>query len=200
MITDYASLQTTVADFLNRDDLTAAVPTFIALGESNIARDLRHWRQERRVVGPTNWPFETLPFDFLELIDIYAEDGTQLSQIPSPEFGSRKAAATPAGTPCYYRMSAGEIEFYPTPAPDTPITLRYYARIPALTDEHPTNWLLEHAPDVHLYGALMHTAPYLQHDERITTWAALYSAAVQQLNTQSKRAQHRGPPLVMKVR
>jgi len=47
-ITTYAELQSSIAGFLNRDDLTAEIKTFIALGEAELRRDVRHWRQEKR--------------------------------------------------------------------------------------------------------------------------------------------------------
>jgi hypothetical protein len=45
-ITTYAELKSNITDFLNRDDLDTVAPTFISLAESNLSRDIRHWRQE----------------------------------------------------------------------------------------------------------------------------------------------------------
>ena len=41
MITDYASLQAAVADYLNREDLTTQIQTFIQLAEAKFNRELR---------------------------------------------------------------------------------------------------------------------------------------------------------------
>jgi hypothetical protein len=41
VIVDYATLQTAVADFMARADLTVQIPTFIQLAESRMNRDLR---------------------------------------------------------------------------------------------------------------------------------------------------------------
>lgn len=41
MISDYASLQTAIADWLARADLTDQIPTFITLAEARLNRDLR---------------------------------------------------------------------------------------------------------------------------------------------------------------
>ena len=38
----YTALKTSIADFLNRDDLTSVIPDFIALAEAQINRDVRH--------------------------------------------------------------------------------------------------------------------------------------------------------------
>jgi hypothetical protein len=47
-ITNYTTLQSTVADYLNRTDLTSIIPTFIQLAESQINRDVRHYEMETR--------------------------------------------------------------------------------------------------------------------------------------------------------
>ncbi|MGA0985124.1 MAG: phage adaptor protein, partial [Burkholderiaceae bacterium] len=47
-IANYSQLKTAVADFLNRDDLTSVVPTFISLAEADMQRKVRHWRMETR--------------------------------------------------------------------------------------------------------------------------------------------------------
>ena len=67
-INTYATLQTAVADFLNRADLTATVPTFIALAEAGIDRDLRHWKMENRSVAEINSQYSQVPTDWLDTI------------------------------------------------------------------------------------------------------------------------------------
>lgn len=41
-----------------------------------------------------------------------------------------------------------------------------------------TNWLLESAPDVYLFGALLHAATWSDDDERIAKYAPLYQRAL----------------------
>lgn len=201
MITDYATLKAAIADFLNRDDLASSVSSFVSLGEASIARDLRHWRQERRVTGTINNATEALPSDFLEAVDVRLPDGDQLELLSSDLFARRQARDATPGTPRCYRYTAGQIEFWPPPEPaGRPFILRYYARIPALSDAEPTNWLLTQYPDVHLYAALIHTAPYLKDDARVQVWASLYAAAVKNLNRDSKKATSSGSPLAMRTR
>ena len=47
-ITTYAELKSSIADFLNRDDLSTIAADFITLAEADIQRFVRHWRQEKR--------------------------------------------------------------------------------------------------------------------------------------------------------
>ena len=65
-ISTYAELKTAVADFLNRDDLTASIDTFIDLAESNLNRDVRHWRMQIRSTLAISSQYTTLPSDWLE--------------------------------------------------------------------------------------------------------------------------------------
>jgi len=80
------------------------------------------------------------------------------------------------------------------------LELLYYAKVPALSDSNTTNWLLTEAPDIYLYGSLLPSAPYLDEDERATTWAQFYAAAIQQLNQASDQARYSGSGLRLKVR
>lgn len=56
----------------------------------------------------------------------------------------------------------------------------------------PTNWLIDHAPDAYLYGALIHSAPYLVEDARLETWGALYRSAMEDLRRENEMAKHPG--------
>ena len=40
-ITTYSELQSAVADWLNRDDLTSVIPNFIELAEADLTRNLQ---------------------------------------------------------------------------------------------------------------------------------------------------------------
>jgi len=69
-----------------------------------------------------------------------------------------------------------------------------------LADDNTSNWLLETAPDIYLYGALLHSAPYLAEDTRVAVWAQMYSAAVQNLNNQSERVKNSGTGIRLNIR
>ena len=89
-----------------------------------------------------------------------------------------------------YTINAGEFEFYPVPDTSYDLTMVYRARTPELTQDDDTNWILNDYPDVYLYSALLHTAPYLQDDERVGLWASLKEAAIMSLNQESKTGKY----------
>lgn len=192
-ITTYAELKTSIADFLNRDDLTSTIPTFISLGEAQIARDVRHWKQEKRVTTSVDERYENLPNDWLELKFVSLTTGAMLETVSPSNMADMRARSDTPGTPKYVRMTADQLEFYPTPSAATDISMLYYARVPSLTDAAPTNWVLSDAPDILLYASLMHSAPYLAEDARVQIWGSLYQSGVEKLNIENQRGRVTGP-------
>jgi hypothetical protein len=80
-ISTYTELQTAVANWLARDDLTARIPEFIALAEAKFNRVLLHPRMETRVTltVDTNLAspeFLDLPTDFQTMRTVRLPDET----------------------------------------------------------------------------------------------------------------------------
>lgn len=203
MIADYAELQTSIADFLLRDDLTAAIPTFIRLCEARIDRELTHWRQERRSTATLDVQYSTIPTDFLrpirlQLLDTYTGEIAPIST--SQMLQMRQDRNDRPGRPEYYALTGGALELFPTPDDSYTASLVYYGRVPALSVSNTTNWLLTEAPDVYLYGALIHSAPYLKDDARLGVWEGLFKLGLDNLNISSGDAKYGGTGLRMKTR
>jgi hypothetical protein len=112
----------------------------------------------------------------------------------------RQGALDAVGTPIYYTHADAQFQLYPTPSAETNFELLYYQKTTALSGSNADNWLLLDSPDVYLYGALIHSAPYLAEDERVAMWAQMYSAAVARLNEASDNARYSGSGLKLKIR
>lgn len=192
-LTTYAGLQSAIADFLDRQDLTASIPTFIALAEARISRDLSHWKQEKRVTTTFNERYELIPNDFIEAKSLHHADGGRIMTMAATEMNERRGADDyVAGKPTGVTLTAGQFELFPTPDKAYNVSLLYRGRIPALGADNTSTWLLLDAPDVLLYAALGQSAPYLKDDARLSVWAALYQSAVDALNAESKAAKSIG--------
>jgi len=201
----FTALKTSIADFLNRDDLTAVIPDFITLAEAQINRDVRHWKMEARASGQQDASDEyiQIPSDWLETIRLHiTASGTSAVTLISRDSmaDKRSSAEDVAGTPIYYTHADSQFQLYPTPSAETDFELLYYQKTTALSSSNADNWLLLDSPDVYLYGALLHSAPYLAEDERVAMWAQMYSAAVARLNEASELARYSGSGLKLKVR
>lgn len=202
-ITTYDELKTSIADFLDRSDLSGAAATFISLAEADINRRVRHWRMEKRSTAELNTQYSALPPNFLEIIRFYVTSGDTkpLELISQAELLDRKyKASNTSGSPSYYAFTAGEIEIYPVPDGAYDVELYHYETVPALSDSNTSNWLLDHYADAYLYGALVHSAPYLKDDARIQVWAALYQSAIDAINAESDRSKFGGSGRRMKIR
>jgi hypothetical protein len=202
-ISTYSELKTSIADYLNRADLTAVIPTFVSLAEAQINRDVRHWEMENRATTTFDSHYATRPSDWVETIRLHLTSGTTtpmrlISKAAMSEKRSNDLNAS--GTPLYYSHSESQFELYPTPEQSYTAEVLYYQKVPALTDSNTSNWLLDYAPDVYLYGALIHSAPYLAEDGRASVWASMYQAAVDQLNLQSETSKTSGAGLKLRVR
>ena len=202
-ITTYTELKAAIADFLNRDDLSAVVPTFISLAEADIQRRVRHWRMEKRSTAELDTQYSAIPADFVEVIRFYVTSGDTkpLELISQGELLDRKRKSlNTSGSPSYYALTAGELEIYPVPDGTYNVELYYISRIPSLSDSNASNWLLDQYQDAYLYGALVHSAPYLKDDARATVWAALYQSAIDAINTESEKSKYGGSGRRMKIR
>jgi hypothetical protein len=202
-IATYDDLKSAVADFLNREDLTSSVPTFISLAEARFSRDLRHWRMEKRSVAQLDAQYSAIPTDYLSPIRLQITDAPTSEVAPvsmSQMLQMREDRNDRVGRPTNYALTGGGLELYPTPDLTYNASLVYYARVPALSVSNTTNWLLSEAPDVYLYGALVHSAPYLKDDARLQVWEALLGQGINNLNTSSSEAKYGGSGLVMKLK
>lgn len=201
-ITTYSELKTSVADFLNRDDLTAVIPDFISLAEAQMERELRHYKMEKRSTAEIDSRYSEFPADFLEPIRFHLEEqSTRLELISLAEMLDLREDFNDAqGRPTSYALTGNSIEVYPTPDGTYNGELLYYASIAKLSDANTSNWILSSHPDAYLYGALLQSAPYLKDDARIQVWSMLYAGAISSINTQSKRAKSGGSGLRLKIR
>ena len=201
-ITTYAELKSSIADFLDRDDLTSVIDTFIDLTEADINRRVRHWRMENRATAEIDGRYSAIPADFLEPIRLHIESDNQPLESLSPYRMQelRQSTSDAAGKPQYYALTQGEIELYPTPNVAYNLEMFYVARLPALSDSVTTNVILQYHPDIYLYGSLMHAAPYLGEDARTPIWSNLYAGAVEAAKRESDQAKTSGSGLRMKIR
>ena len=201
-ITTYTDLKTSIASWLNRDDLTSVIPDFISLAEAGINRDLRHYKMIERADATLDSRYVQMPADWMETVrfSITSGDTYRLELVSRDDMLEyRQKTANASGRPRFYANIGDTIEVFPTPDADYTMQLQYYAKTPALSDSNASNWLLLDAPDVYLYGTLIQSAPYLQDDARTQTWAALYAAALQSLQKASDDTRFAGSGLRMRV-
>jgi len=188
----YGGLKASIADFLNRTDLTSAIPDFITLAEAQMTRRFvgragqgmavpRRLIQRSDAAIAAGAEFIALPDDFHGPIELVLQGNPEavLDYLDPATFQQWKAAGSLTGQPpVYYTVVGGEFQFYPVADRAYGAELTYIKRFPALSAVNLSNWILADYPDAYLYGALVQSAPYLKDDGRATTWGTLFTAAL----------------------
>jgi hypothetical protein len=199
-ITNYATLQSAIADYLNRADLTAQIQTFIQFAEADLNTRLRSREMIVNATATSDGQFVALPPDWLEAINMMIVGGQSPLRYVTPDEADTIVKAQTYTSTRFYSMTTGVIELVPPAVDDITIDMVYYGKIPALSTANTTNWLLTKAPDVYLYGALTHAAPFLMDDQRMGVFSQIYLARVQSLQDESQKALHSGSPLISRPR
>lgn len=190
----YNGLKASVADWLNRADLTGQIPDFIAMAEARFNRDLRLNAMLQRDTTVATTDYVKLPADWLEHVSISvvgdASIKRPLTYLSNEEF-NRVRLQNLSGTFRYYTIQDNNICLLPEmSAGAVTLEIFYYAKIPSLSGDNPTNWLLQRAPDLYLYASLAAAEIYLQNDERLPLWSAAIETITESLRMESERAKY----------
>ena len=195
----FSELKTTIADYLNRDDLTSIIPSFISIAEAKFNRKLRVRQMVKRATATLDTAFFAFPSDFLQAKEFQLNTNpiTYLEFVTEKQGDlMRQDAIIASGKPKYYTIVGTQLEVIATPDSEYTGELTYYGKIPALSDSNTSNWLLAYAPDLYLYGALVEATPYLKDDERLGTWSTLYSNSLGDIEVADQRASVSSTPIV----
>lgn len=179
-ITTYTELKAAIADWLNRADLDQQIPDFVALAESTLNDVLRTSYMVGNSTAAIAAGRVALPTDALEVayVQVASASTEPLEQVsPQQLIMLRRARTRNAANPRFFAVVGREMLVTPTPAVGS-VDIDYYQKIPALTDGNPTNWLLDEAPHVYLYTALLHATPFLMDDARYQVFQSAVSQQV----------------------
>lgn len=201
-LTTYSELKASVADWLNRSDLTATIPDFIALAESQVERKLRTRQMIVRANATIDTEYGTVPADFLEVksLKLQTNPVTPLQFETIDSLDNLQSQYPSSSKPRYFSIVGSQIRTVPLPDSSYTAELTYYAKLTKLSGSVDTNWLLTAAPDVYLYGSLLQAAPYLKDDARIQVWATLYTSAMDDLQIADDRGATSGGALKARAR
>lgn len=193
----YIELQASVARWMNRTDLGADIPGFIANAESRIATDLRVRKMlVSLTLNAAAGQGALLPAGWLEFKSL-AVNGCPLSFMPPEVLAERRDYQ--AGQPEYYTIVGSEVLLNPLPDVAHSIDTIYYKRLDPLFQSS-SNWLLTDHPNVYLYAALTEGALFLKKPDEAATWAALYGGLIESLRSEDARAASSGSTLRMRRR
>lgn len=183
IIATYSALQTAVANYLARSDLTSQIQDiFIPFAENRLRRELRTNEMLEYTTLPLVSNVATLPADFLEMRELhFASNPVDDIVYQSPDLFFRNRLTQTSGQVWYFTILGDEIHFAPTPNVSSDLQILYYKKPAYLSDSNTSNVFLANYPDALLYAALAEAETYLMNDARVATWASLYDRSVQNI-------------------
>ena len=152
-IAAYGDLVAAVRDEVSDSNYpTASIDRAIRLAEAHFSRELRTPEMEQQFTLTVTAELTTLPNDFLSLRSI--------SEVATPSIPLKSMSPSAlvhlygqmAGVPHAYAIEGRSIRV--APVGNATFTLDYYAKIPTLTSDTPTNWLLLAHPDLYVRGVV----------------------------------------------
>jgi len=183
---------------MDRDDLDARIPEFIAINEAVFNRVLRIRPMETIVTEATVGGTKSydLPTGYVQMREIHLDTSPITSlQYLTPEMLYRVWAGSTSGIPNAYSIIGNQIYFGATPSGAYDYVMTYYKTFDGLSDAAPTNWVILNAPDVYLYGTLLQAEPFLMNDQRISVWERGLRQAIADLQEQNDKDRHSGSEL-----
>lgn len=196
-ITNYSTLQTEVANVLNRDDLTADIPGFIQSAEARLKRDHRAKLLVDATPLSTTASTETTTLaSDVDSIEALAHDGpTYFGEIDIVDPGKLSDwlghHGGTTGVPAYAALSEVgttiRLRWAPVPDAQYDLLFQYWAKLTNLSSASPVNRFLQSHPDIYLYAALVESAPFLKDDDRLPMWETILSNRLDDLHRSTQR-------------
>tara|TARA_A100000172_G_C3042672_1_gene111131 strand:- start:54 stop:692 length:639 start_codon:yes stop_codon:yes gene_type:complete len=191
-ISTYSELQTAIANFLARSDLTTQIPDFIKLAESRMSRELETRSQEKRAQATVTAgnEFVALPTDMREVrqVKLTTNPNTVLEYRSPVSLDNEYGGA--GGKPQAYSIVGSEMKFRPIADSDYTAEIIYIGDIAALTDSNVTNNVLSRHPDAYLSGALAEAYTYLMDEQRAAVYDGKFSRAIEEIKKDEQRAHY----------
>ena len=199
-LTNYTTLKTSIANWLNRSDLTSEIADdFIKLTEADFNSKLR----VRKMIAQTSFTIdsetEALPTGFLQVRDIYILNGN--TKVPltytTPSQMDSTVGTSTTGLPNSFTILGDTFRFSPKPDATYTAFINYYKSFDALSDTTTTNYILTTHPAIYLYGSLFHAANFLGgiNPQQVQTWQQMFATAMERLELNDREDQFSGSPL-----
>ncbi len=202
-LSTYSELQATVANYLNRDDLTTLIPTFITLTENRLNRELRVRANMVRAITTTTagQAFYDLPSDLIELRNITYDSNSQSHALRylSPESVSREYGTVLSGQPRAYTNLGNDLKLTPVPDAAYTISINYYSQLRSLNDSVTTNDVLAEYPSLYLFGSCLEGAIYLNDTEQTNRFGSVFQKALDDVQRAEEAARYSGTVMTTSI-
>lgn len=186
----YADLTSAIASYAKRGDTAALAPTWIALVEAKLNRELAVAQLLARAPLVIAAEFTPAPADFVRLRAARLLDGPygDVRCLSIEQMNARRAEQR-SGTLDSVALIGGQLCVSPVPGQSWNLELIYYAEIPPLSAAAPSNAVLAAMPDLYLFGCLAEAADFYEDDAQLQKYGARFADALKGYNEASLRAE-----------
>lgn len=190
-ITTFAELKTAIGNWLDRSDLADFTGDFITFATGHLNRNVRH----RKMVTKTDLTpasnVYTLPTDYLHYIRV-VEKVTPRRDLGfmTPQAADQLYASRPAGLANHFTIIGDDLMAFPLSSND--IELTYRQKIPELSDENTSNWLLAASPETYLRASQLMAMEFANETDtiRYKSTALLTEKLIDDLNSEGQLAEY----------
>lgn len=201
IVTSYSTLQTAIADWLARSDLSAYIPNFIQNFEENFLREPKNfgrWMEASLSIAIAS-NVAAVPASYLGLKYAYVNGSpsTPLDRKSLNQTLGKYPRGGTTGVPIYIARDGANFIFGPEPDSTYTIKGTYWAKptlLRSFAADAAAHWLIVNAPDICIYGALIQSAPFLRNDSRLAVWQAMYADAVNSYRMMNRDEDTSGSP------
>lgn len=180
-IDSFTALRGSLATWIHQADAIPLIPDFIALAEARMTADLMTvrpmWQRSRSTLASGDNTVAT-PDDCLSFVGAALVLTGEIVELPVIAITSVQFAPTATGRPTCCAVAGEAIYVSPTADQDYTLELIYHRRIPALSDSVTSNWVLETAPQLYLYGALIESVGFTNETAKVPQWSQMYENAL----------------------
>jgi hypothetical protein len=190
-ITTYAELQTAIASWTNKTNLTARIPEFIELAEVRIWAKLRAKALVKDlsiayIAGDTS---KSLPTDLISVVSLQDTAGGRAGLVEVVSYDRYQEAQANSTvlvdtTRTYLVINGRQLLFVNAPTAAGTIVGKYLAKDPALSGSVATNEILTQYPDLYLFASLIEAYDYLHDDANVAKYVARLADAMDAANGQ----------------
>lgn len=195
-IANYSDLNTAVANWTGRADLTSRIPEGIVLAEAKMNRYLRVKDMVTKnasfaIAAAAEYVSVPTNFGGVKTFYLNASPATVIDFMPD-ELMTAKWGSNTTGPPEAYNVQGSNFRFGPIPDAAYTATLVYWLLVPALTSGASTNWMITSHPDAYLYGVLAEMAVFAKDVQAAQGYWQLMYQALDQIKLQSNRDAYAG--------
>lgn len=173
----YASLVSSISDWIHTDDVAAVTNDFIRMAEARMNTDIDVPELHKTGTVTITGGSGALPSDFSKVVSAYM-GGLQLEYIDLQ--AANRYFAYSAGNATNYTLFGATIKVYPSS--DGALALSYLANITGLSGANPTNPVLLAYPDMYLHACLIYAGQYRQDVNFSQAMESLYMADLDRVN------------------